>query len=87
VNIITTDSLPDDIHITEVLGVVEATCPVRISQGPLSPRGESESRHIRHHALAELVAAAPQAANIIYGLRVSTSVGSFANGPSCTSPC
>ncbi|EMM4514127.1 hypothetical protein WAQ86_004757 [Salmonella enterica] len=82
--VLTTDTLPDAYSVKEVFGMVEITYPIEISKKNIF-RQLTEGRKNEHEeAYESLVKAAHSAtggaANVIYGVKVSTAVGNFNNG-------
>ncbi len=81
--ILTTDTIPLDVTIKEVWGLVETTYPIEISQKGLI-RSITQSKRNEHQEAYDTFLNAVRGgypnANFVIGTKVSTSVGSFNNG-------
>ena len=84
-NILTTDTIPLDVTVQELYGLVEITypLPLEISKWISSPLAEAKRNEHHREALVTFVDAVRNLypkANFVIGTKVSTAVGSFSNG-------
>lgn len=78
--VLSTDILPSNMKIMEIHGFIEKTYPIEISDKGLV-RGFMERKRNEHQeAYDAFVSSAGGQGNVIYGVKVSTSVGQFKNG-------
>lgn len=78
--VLSTDTLPSNMKVVEIHGFIEKTYPIEISDKGLI-RGFMERKRNEHQeAYDAFVNSAGRQGNVIYGVKVSTSVGQFKNG-------
>lgn len=78
--VLSTDTLPSNMKVVEIHGFIEKTYPIEISDKGLF-RGFMERKRNEHQeAYDAFVSSAEGQGNVIYGVKVSTSVGEFKNG-------
>lgn len=82
--VLSTDVLPDGYSLDGLFGLVEITQPIQVSQKSLIGRFLDGHSNPHDEALIALQRAAKEVsggeANIVYGVKVSTAIGSFNNG-------
>ena len=78
--VLSTDTLPDNLKIKEVHGFLETTLPVEISNKGLFRNVFEKNRNEHDEAYDVFVKSAGNRGNLIYGVKISTAIGSFNNG-------
>lgn len=80
---LSTDTLPEDFSLQKLFGMVERTTPIQLSDQSLIKRLSGQKAMGHQDALDGLIEAAINLsdgeANVIYGVRVSTAIHTFAN--------
>lgn len=86
-NVITGDILPDDIKIDYIIGIIESTYPIEISNKGFIRSITERNKNEHTEAYSQFVNYASKVKgpngeypNLLYGVRISSSIGSFNNG-------
>ncbi|OTP90576.1 hypothetical protein B5S43_12665 [Gilliamella apicola] len=81
-NIITADTLPNNMRIKEIHGIIETTYPIEISKKGFIRGLVERNKNEHQEAYDNFVNSAKELGNgnTIYGVKISTAIGSFSNG-------
>jgi len=72
IELLTTENLPENLMVLEVFGLLQYTGFVEISEKGMLRRLFDQGGHTHQDVLDEFVALAPEEANAIIGIKVST---------------
>jgi hypothetical protein len=78
--VISTDTMPPGVELVESLGLMEVTAPIQISAKKLAQALFQKNRNEHQDVFDQFVNSAPDGANIIYGVKVSTATAVFNEG-------
>jgi hypothetical protein len=78
--IITADSIPANLKVTQTFGAFQSTQTIQISAKGLVRGFLERDRNEHQEAFDGFVRSAPAGTNLIYGVRLSSSVAQFSDG-------